>query len=97
MVGGAAERLRFVPAGRRGRGERVVPLTALDQVDPDVTIVVLAPPTLGETPTAPLLGWADAVVVSATVGHTGTHDLEDASAQVDSFSSAPTGVVLVDG
>ncbi len=97
MVGGAAERLRFVPAGRRGRGDRVVPLTALDQVDPDVTIVVLAPPTLGETPTAPLLGWADAVVVSATVGHTGTHDLEDASAQVDSFSSAPTGVVLIDG
>ncbi len=98
MVAASAENLRFVPAGRfRRHGDHSVPLAALDQIDPGVTIVVLAPPTLGEWPTAALLGWADALVVSATVGHTATHDLEEAAARATSFSSAATGVVLIDG
>lgn len=98
MVGAAAEDLRFVPAGRIRRGrQHEVPLAALDQVDPGVTVVVMAPPTLGEDPVAPLLGWADTVVVAATAGHTSTMDLEDAAAQVHSFSASPSGVVLLDG
>lgn len=98
MVGAHAEDLRFVPAGRLRRGRHhEVPLSALEQVDPEVTVVVLAPPTLGEDPVAPLLGWADAVVLAATSGHTSTMDLEDAAAQTHSFSAAPTGVVLLDG
>ena len=98
MVGSSAEQLRFVPAGRlRRSGEHTIPLGALDQIDPDVTVIVLAPPTLGEWPTAPLLGWADALVLSATIGRTTTRDLEDTAAQAHSFSSAPTGVVLLEG
>jgi hypothetical protein len=98
MVGAGVEHLRFVPAGRlRRSAEHRIPLGALDQIDPDVTIIVLAPPTLGEWPTAALLGWSDALVLSATVGRTTTRDLEDAAAQAHSFSSAPTGVVLLDG
>lgn len=98
MVGADAEHLRFVPAGRfRRSAGRHIPLGALDLIDPEVTIIVLAPPTLGEWPTATLLGWCDALVMSATVGRTTTRDLEDAAAQAHSFSSAPTGVVLLDG
>ncbi len=98
MVGADAEHLRFVAAGRwRRSGEHTMPLGVLDQIDPAVTVIVLAPPTLGEWPTAALLGWADALVISATVGRTTTRDLEDAAAQAHSFSSAPTGVVLLDG
>ena len=98
MVGADAENLRFVAAGRlRRSGEHTLPLGVLDQIDPAVTVIVLAPPTLGEWPTAALLGWADALVLSATVGRTTTRDLEDAAAQAHSFSSAPTGVVLLDG
>lgn len=92
------EDLRFVPAGRLRRGPAApLPLSALESVDPDVTVVVLAPPTLGDRPVAPLLGWADAVVVGATVGTTATRDLEDTAVQAHSFTSAPTGVVLLDG
>jgi Mrp family chromosome partitioning ATPase len=98
MVGPAAERLRFVPAGRlRRAGAHAIPLGALDQVDPEVTVIVLAPPTMGEWPTAALLSWSDALVLSATVGLTSTRDLEETAAQAHSSSSAPTGVVLIDG
>jgi hypothetical protein len=97
-LGAGVERLRFVPAGRLRRGGSVsLPLSALDQVDPEVTIIVLSPPTLGDRPVSSLMGWADAVVLAAKVGHTATRDLEDAAAQAHSFSSAPAGVVLLDG
>lgn len=98
MLGATAENLRFVPAGRLRRGgDRALPLAALDQIDPEVTVVVLAPPMLGDAPVATLLGWADALVVAGTVGRTTTHDLEDAAAQAHAFCAAPTGVVLLDG
>jgi Mrp family chromosome partitioning ATPase len=93
-----AEDLRFVPAGRLRRGRpRSLPLSALDRVDPEVTIILLGPPTLGDEPISSLMGWADGIVLGATVGSTATHDLEDAAAQTHSFSSAPTGVALLDG
>jgi Mrp family chromosome partitioning ATPase len=60
-------------------------------------VIVLAPPTMGEWPTAALLSWSDALVLSATVGLTSTRDLEETAAQAHSSSSAPTGVVLIDG
>jgi hypothetical protein len=66
-------------------------------VDPEVTIILLGPPTLGDEPISSLMGWADGIVLGATVGSTATHDLEDAAAQTHSFSSAPTGVALLDG
>lgn len=94
----SVEDLRFVPAGRLRRGGAgSLPLSALDRVDPDVTIIVLGPPSLGDEPISSLMGWADAIVLGATVGCTATHDLEDAAAQTHSFSSAPAGVVLLDG
>lgn len=98
MVGAAAEDLRFVPAGRvRRQPLRTLPLAELEQVDPEVTVIVLAPPTLGDWPTGALLSWADALVLPATVGLTTTRDLEETAAQAHASSAAPTGVVLVDG
>ena len=72
MVGADAEHLRFVPAGRfrRSAGRRI-PLGALDLIDPEVTIIVLAPPTLGEWPTATLLGWCRR---AGAVGDGRSHD-----------------------
>ncbi len=98
MVGSAAEDLRFVPAGRfRRRPVHTLPLAELEQVDPEVTVIVLAPPTLGDWPTGALLSWGDALVLSATVGLTTTRDLEETAALAHASSAAPTGVVLVDG
>lgn len=96
-LAGATDRLRLIPAGRRRRVDRGYALDALAQLDPDVAVIVLSPPTLGDRPVSELLEWADAVVLSATVGQTGTHDLEDAAAQAAAFVVAPTGVVLLDG
>ncbi|MFN7148409.1 MAG: O-antigen ligase family protein [Microthrixaceae bacterium] len=96
-LAGATDRLRLIPAGRRPRVDRGYALDALAQLDPDVAVIVLAPPTLGSRPVSELLEWADAVVLSATVGQTSTHDLEDAAAQAAAFVVAPTGVVLLDG
>lgn len=96
-LAGAADRLRLIPAGRRRRVDRGYALDALGGLDEDVAVIVLAPPTLGDRPVSELLEWADAVVLSATVGQTSTHDLEDTAAQAASFVVAPTGVVLLDG
>lgn len=98
MVGASVENLRAIPAGRwRRRPVTTLPLAALDRLDPDVTIIVLAPPLLDGLPTAALLGWADAVVVPAAVGRTATVDLEDAVASTVQCTTAPVGVVLTDG
>lgn len=97
VLGRAGDNLRVVPAGRRRGEDRGFALDQLDQLDRDVAIVVLAPPTLGDRPVSALLSWADTLVMAATVGQTSTHDLEDAAAQVDSFSVAPAGVVMLDG
>lgn len=96
-LAGAADRLRLIPAGRRRRVDHGYALDVLDRLDPDVAVVVLAPPTLGNRTVSQLLEWSDAVVLAATVGRTGTHDLEDAAAQTAAFVVAPTGVVLLDG
>lgn len=89
--------LRFVPAGRRHRGRQVaVPLDALDLLDDDVYVVLLAPPSSGEVPLAPVLGWGDAVVLALVEGRTVTFDAEDAASRVRNFASAPYGIVLLD-
>lgn len=97
-VGVDVESLRFVPSGRVGRRRSpTFPQAALDRVDPSVTVIVMAPPAVGEVPVAPVLGWGDAIVVPATLGRTATADLEDAAVMVRTLSSAPSGVVLIDG
>ena len=94
---GSSDLLRFVPLGRRRRGEAVVLRPqALDAFGDDVTVVVLAPALLSTVATSPLLDWADAVLLTLVEGKTVTFDAEDAAQQVRTLSAAPAGVVLLD-
>ncbi len=94
---GSSDLLRFVPLGRRTRGQAVVLRPqALDAFGDDVTVVVLAPALLSTVATSPLLDWADAVLLTLVEGKTVTFDAEDAAQQVRTLSAAPAGVVLLD-
>ena len=89
--------LRFVAAGRRRAAkEATVPLGVLDRFDPDVTVVMVAPPVLGDVPVSAVLSWGDAVVLTLVEGRTVTFDAEDAAAVVRTFSLGCNGAVLLD-
>jgi O-antigen ligase len=91
------ENLRFVPAGRRRRGEEpVISPAVLDQLDEDVIVVMLAPPLLGTVPVSPSMRWASVVLYNLVEGETVTSDAEDAALQVSTFALGPSGVVLSD-
>ncbi len=97
-IGGAAEDLRFLPSGRlRRSAPHGIDPSVLDRMDPDVTIVVLAPPVLGTAPISALFRWSDALVLGAVVGWSSTEDLEDAAAWANSFAPGARGAVLLDG
>jgi O-antigen ligase len=88
--------LRLVTAGRRrSRSAHELDPTVLDDLDPDVVTVVLAPPVLGVVPVHSLLEWGEASVVALVEGHTTTGDTEDAAAVVRLFSGGPSGIVIV--
>lgn len=90
------DQLRFVSAGtRRARRRGVLDPTVLDQLDPEVSIVVLSPPTQGTVPVSPLLEWSEATVLTLVEGHTTTEHAEDASSAVRLFSHGSRGIVLV--
>jgi O-antigen ligase len=91
------DQLRFIPVGRRPRGERPeVRPDVLDRFGSDVCLVVLAPSLLSAVPAASLLRWADATTLALVEGRTVTFDAEDAAAQVHTFASGAAGVVLLD-
>jgi O-antigen ligase len=88
--------LRFLSAGRAGRRpDRLVPLEPLDDLDPEVHVVLLAPATLGDVANSPVLGWGDAVVLGLVEGRTVTFDAEDAAARMRAFGTGPGGIVLL--
>ena len=96
IAGGSGE-LRFVSAGRRRAAkDATVPLGVLDRFDPDVTVVMVAPPILGDIPMSAVLSWGDAVVLTLVEGRTVTFDAEDAAAVVRTFSFGCNGAVLLD-
>ena len=89
--------LRFVAAGRRRAAkDATVPLDVLDRFDQDVTVVMVAPPILGDVPISAVLGWGDAVILTLVEGRTVTFDAEDAAAVVRTFSLGCNGAVLLD-
>jgi O-antigen ligase len=89
--------LRFISVGTGWRNfDRLVPLEAFDELDDDVYVVLLAPAVLGDVANAPVLGWADAVVLGLVEGRTVTFDAEDAASRVRSFGAGPSGLVLLD-
>ena len=73
-----------------------MPLEALDVLDDDVYVVVLAPPSSGGVPIAPVRGWGDAVVLGLVEGRTVTFDAEDAASRVRHFATSANGIVLLD-
>jgi len=96
LVGSSVDQLRFIPAGTRSaRSKKLIRTDWLEQLDPDVAVVVLAPPTLGDVPVSDLLEWSDAVVLALVVGRTTTADAEDAAGVTHLFAQAPCGIVLV--
>lgn len=96
-LGGARGRLRFLPMGQRRRGRPpVIRPEALEELGPDVVLVVLAPSLCTDAPVATLLSWADAVVLSLVEGRTVTFDAEDAAAPIRTFVGGASGVVMLD-
>ena len=69
---------------------------ALEELGPDVVLVVLAPSLFTDAPVATLLSWADAVVLSLVEGRTVTFDAEDAAAPIRTFVGGASGVVMLD-
>ncbi|MEZ5238051.1 MAG: O-antigen ligase family protein [Microthrixaceae bacterium] len=94
---GARENLRFVSAGRFAwGGVPAVEVSALGDLDPSVTAIVLAPPVLGTVAVGNVLGWADVVLYDVVEGSTVTFDAEDGALQVATFAPSAAGVVLSD-
>ncbi|UDY37712.1 O-antigen ligase family protein [Dermatobacter hominis] len=90
-------RLRFLPLGRRSRGQHpVIRPELFDRFGPDVTLVVLAPSLTSDVPVGALLAWADAALLTLVEGRTVTFDAEDAAAPIRTFSAGPSGVVMMD-
>ena len=80
---------------RRGEEPAIDP-SVLDGLDPEVIVVMLAPPLLGTVPVSTCLRWADVVMYNLVEGETVTADAEDAALQVATFAQGPAGVVLSD-
>lgn len=96
MLGSDRENLRFVPAGRFAwGGDPVLDPGVLEGFDPSVTVIVLAPPTLGSVAVAGVLQWADVVMYDLVEGETVTFDAEDGALPISTFASR-AGVVLSD-
>ena len=96
LVGSSVDQLRFIPAGaRQARARKVLRPEWLEQLDPDVAVVVLAPATLGEVPVSALLEWGDTTVLTLLTGHTTTIEAEDAAGVATLFSTGSRGIVLV--
>lgn len=89
--------LQLVPAGRPVKGEstRLDP-SVLEQLGPDVRVVVLAPPLLGTVPAVETLAWADSAAFAVVEGRTATRDAEEAAARARTFATGPVGAVLLD-
>lgn len=96
MLGRDRENLRFVPAGRFAWGQDpVLDPDVLEGFDQSVTVIVLAPPMLGNVAVAGLLKWADVVMYDLVEGETVTFDAEDGALPIVTFASR-AGVVLSD-
>jgi O-antigen ligase len=96
MLGSDRENLRFVPAGRFAWGrDPVLDPGVLEGFDESVTVVVLAPPMLGNVAVAGVLQWADVVMYDLVEGETVTFDAEDGALPISTFASR-AGVVLSD-
>lgn len=98
LLGEQSGNLRFIAAGsRQARARKVLCTEWLEQLDPGVTVVVLAPPTIGEVPVNALLAWSDATVLSLIDGRTTTVQAEESAATVRLFAHGAQGIVLVNG
>ncbi len=96
MVRAERENLRFVPAGRFAWGrDPVLDPSVFDGFDPSVSVVVLAPPMLGNMAVGPVLEWSEVVLYDLVEGETVTFDAEDGALQIATFAAHP-GVVLSD-
>ncbi|KLR61365.1 lipid A core-O-antigen ligase-like enyme [Actinobacteria bacterium IMCC26207] len=96
LLGADVDQLRFIPAGSRSaRKQKVIDGAWLDQISPEVVVVVLAPPTLGDTAVSALMEWSDASVLAVTEGITRTQDAEDAAGTVQLFSAGAEGIVCI--
>ena len=67
----------------------------LDQISPEIVVVVLAPPTLGGTAVSALMEWSDVAILAITEGITTTQDAEDAAGTVQLFSAGAEGIVCI--
>jgi len=96
MLASGGDNLRFIPAGtRRARASATTDVAWFDMLDPEVAVVVIAPPVLGEEPVNELLEWSDAAVLTLVDGRTPTTDAEDAAGSVRLFAGGTAGIVLV--
>jgi hypothetical protein len=96
VLGADRENLRFVPAGRFAWGQDpVLDPGVLEGFDQSVTVIVLAPPMLGNVAVGGLLEWADVVLYDLVEGETVTFDAEDGALPISTFASC-AGVVLSD-
>jgi Mrp family chromosome partitioning ATPase len=88
---------QLVPAGRPVRGESIrLDAAVLDQLGPDVRVVVLAPSLLGTVSAVETLAWGDSAVFAVVEGRTTTRDAEEAAARARTFATGPVGAVLLD-
>ncbi|MEX0768551.1 MAG: O-antigen ligase family protein [Microthrixaceae bacterium] len=96
LMGEQGENLRFIAAGSRSaRKSNVIDALWLDQISPEIVVVVLAPPTLGSTAVSALIEWSDTCIMAITEGITTTEDAEDAAMTVQLFSAGAEGIVCI--
>ena len=96
LVAAQADNLRVVSAGSRSARKRnVIEGAWLDQISPEIVVVVLAPPTLGDTSVSALMEWSDTSIMAVTEGITTTQDAEDAAGTVQLFSVGAEGIVCI--
>ena len=96
LLGTHADQLRFIPAGSRSaRRRQVIDASWLDQIHPEIVVVVLAPPTLGSTAVSALMEWSDVTILAITEGITTTQDAEEAAGAVQLFSAGSEGIVCI--
>ncbi|MHB1137747.1 MAG: O-antigen ligase family protein [Microthrixaceae bacterium] len=99
LLGERRQDLRHLPAGTRRARRSLAGAGAgpelLGALDPGVTVVVLAPPTMGPAPVSPWLDWADATVLALREGETTTEHAEDGGAVVARLAGGAAGIVIV--
>jgi len=96
LMGEQAQNLRFISAGSRSaRKRRVLHALWFDQISPEIVVVVLSPPTLGDTAVSALMEWSDTSIMAITEGITTTQDAEDAAGTVQLFSAGAEGIVCI--